>query len=210
MFSLLFSFLFSITGNSSEEKGTYDIFFMEQKVGYEEFIWKTEETGYILTVRGKMTDPVPVELDYLTIRLSLSFIPQAFSMKGSISGITQEINSEIEEGLVENTILVGGRESKNIVKIRRDAFLLPNPFFSPYMVITKKFGCGLTQLAELSAYLIPQMEAPFSLIQDEDNPCLLKMTISGRLIELTTDHSGRLLSLCIPSQNIRVQLNPLS
>ncbi|MBN2246907.1 MAG: hypothetical protein JW755_13800, partial [Candidatus Aminicenantes bacterium] len=92
-------------------------------------------------------------------------------------------------------------------KIKRDAFLLPNPFFSPYMVITKKFKCGSPQSTELSAYIIPQMEAPFSLVQDEENPCLLKMIINGTLIELMTDYSGRLLSLYVPSQNIRVQLN---
>jgi hypothetical protein len=203
----VFSFSFSPVQNNSEEKGTYDIFFMDKKVGYEEFIWKTDDTGYVLIVRGKMTDPVPVELENLMIRLNVSFIPQEFSMIGSISGIPQVISSEIKEGMVENTILVAGRENKNITKIKRDAFLLPNPFFSPYMVITKKFRCGSPQSAELSAYTIPQMEAPFSMVQDAENPCLLKMVISGKLIELMTDNSGRLLSLYIPSQNIRVQLS---
>lgn len=210
VFFYVFTFLFSTTENDSEEKGIYDIFFMDQKVGYEEFTWRNDESGYTLTVRGKMTDPVPVELDQLMFRLSTSFIPQTFLMKGAISGISQEISSNITEGTVENTILVGGRESKNFVQIKRDAFLLPNPFFSPYMVITKKFGCGNPQTAELSAYIIPQMEAPFSLMQDEEDPCLLKMTISGTTIELKTDASGRLLSLSIPSQNIKVILNPLS
>lgn len=196
--------------NRSEEKGIYDIFFMDQKVGYEEFTWRSEESGYTLTVRGKMTDPVPVELDQLMIRLSPSYIPQAFMMKAAVSGISQEISSNIKEGTVENTILVAGRERNNIVQIKRDAFLLPNPFFSPYMVVTKKHGCASPQSAEMSAYIIPQMESPFSLVQDEENPCLLKMEISGTLIELRTDVSGKLLSLSIPSQSIKVMLNPLS
>ena len=210
IFFHIFTFLFSATEDNFVEKGIYDIFFMDQKVGYEEFTWKSEESGYTLTVRGKMTDPVPVDLDQLMIRLSTSFIPQAFLMKGSISGISQEISSNITEGTVENTILVAGRESKNIVQIKRDAFLLPNPFFSPYMVITKKFGCSSPQTAEMSAYIIPQMEAPFTLVLDEADPCLLKMTISGTTIELKTDASGRLLSLSIPSQSIKVVLNTLS
>lgn len=204
------SFICSTTENSSEEKGTYDIFFMDQKVGYEEFIWRSEESGHTLTVRGKMTDPVPVELDQLIIRLSPSFIPQAFLMKATISGISQEISSTIKEGTVENTIMVAGRESYNIVQIKRDAFLLPNPFFSPYMVITKKFRCGSPQTAEMSAYIIPQMEAPFSLVEDEEVPCLLKMEISGKVIELRTDALGKLLSLNIPSQSIKIVLNPIS
>ena len=183
---------------------------MDQKVGYEEYTWRSDESGYILTVRGKMTDPVPVELDQLMIRISPSFIPQAFLMKATISGISQEISSYIKEGTVENTIMVAGRESYNIVQIKRDAFLLPNPFFSPYMVITKKCGCGSPQTAEMSAYIIPQMEAPFSLVQDEENPCLLKMEISGKVIELRTDALGKLLSLNIPSQSIKVVLNPLN
>jgi len=210
VFFYFFSFICSPSENISEEKGIYDIFFMEQKVGYEEFTWRSEESGYTLTVRGKMTDPVPVELEQLMIRLSTSFIPQAFFMKGSISGISQEISSNIREGTVENTILVAGSESKKIVQIKRDAFLLPNPFFSPYMVITKKFGCSSPQAAEMSAYIIPQMEAPFTLVLDEVDPCLLKLTVSGTTIELKTDASGRLLSLSIPSQSIKVVLNTLS
>ena len=183
---------------------------MDQKVGYEEFTWRSEESGYTLTVRGKMTDPVPVELDQLMIRLSPSFIPQAFFIKATTSGISQEINSNIKEGIVENTIMVAGRESKNFVQIKRDAFLLPNPFFSPYMVITKKCGCSSPQSAEMSAYIIPQMEVPFFLVQDKENPCLLKMEISGKIIELKTDTFGKLLSLSIPSQSIKVILNPLN
>ena len=210
VFFQFFSFIFSTAENGSEEKGIYDIFFMDQKVGYEEFTWRSEESGYTLTVRGKMTDPVPVELDHLMIRMSPGFIPQAYLMKASISGISQEISSNIKEGIVENTIMVAGRESKNIVQIKRDAFLLPNPFFSPYMIITKKCGCGSPQSAEMSAYIIPQMEAPFFLVQDEVDPCLLKMTISGKEIELRTDALGKLLSLSIPSQSIKVILNPLN
>ena len=210
VFFLCFSSLFSIYSQAqltNVEKGTYDIYFMDEKVGYEEYVWQADETGYTLKVRGRMTKPVPLDLDELTIRINRSFIPESFYFKGSVSGMDQEISSKIQEGMVENKVQVAGQESAIVEKVRRDAFLLPNPIFSPYMILTRKFRCGAGEETELSAYIIPQMETLFTLQNDEENPCLLVMEISGTKIELFTDEAGNLNSLSIPSQRLRVVLN---
>ena len=188
----------------STEKGTYSIFFMDQKVGYEEYSWQADEDEYLLTVKGRMNKPVRMEIERLYIRMNKSFIPTRFEFKGSISGVRQEISSNLAEGRAENIVRVAGQEQQNVVKIQRDAFLLPNPVFSPYMVITKKFRCSIKAPLELSAYIIPQMESPFTLEADEKKTCTLIMKLGPTKVELVTDETGILKAVNIPSQKLRV------
>lgn len=56
----------------------------------------------------------------------------------------------------------------------------------------------------LSAYIIPQLEIPFTLEPSEEDPCLLLMQINGIQIELETNEYGQLKILQIPSSNLRV------
>lgn len=185
------------------EKGIFSIYFMEEKVGYEEFSWEESEQGYRLTVEGQITKPVQMEIENLTIFMNPSFIPSYFRFKGTISGMQQEITSEITEGRVENIRRVSGEQQTFTEKIKRDAFILPNPVFSPYMAITKKFKCISDPQPALSAYIIPQMETPFSLEPSEENPCLLIMKVGVVEILLETDLEGGLKSIVIPSQKIK-------
>ena len=187
-----------------EETGNLSIYFMDEKVGYEEFLWQEDEHGFLLSVRGRMTKPVQVDIDRLEIRLDKSYVPTRFEFKGSFGGRAQEIVSTISEGQVENVIRVAGQEQRDTVKIRRDAFLLPNPAFSPYMVIARKFHCDLEGSVELSAYIIPQMEALFLLEPKKESPCTLVIQMSAAVIELETDQEGRLHSILIPSQKLRI------
>ncbi|MEE8377313.1 MAG: hypothetical protein V3R45_02975 [Candidatus Aminicenantaceae bacterium] len=180
------------------------IYFFGEKVGYEEYVWEEHERGYILSVKGRMTKPVAIEVESLKIELDKSFIPLRYSFIGSLGGIRQEISSVISEGDVLNTILVNSQEQNLQSKIRRDAFLLPNPLFSPYLMITKKYGCRMEEKKYLSAYIIPQLEIPFTLEPSEEDPCLLLMQINGIQIELETNEYGQLKILQIPSSNLRV------
>ena len=200
----MFFFVYSASFKEKIESGTISIFFMDEKVGYEEYTWQSDELGYILTVKGRMTKPVAMEIEHLTIRLDESFIPAKFVLKGSVNGVTQEVSSSIIEGYVENRILVAGQEQKSSVNVKRNAFLLPNPIFSPYMVLTKKFRCTLKEKVDLSAYIIPQLETPFTLEPKEDDSCFLIMQINGIQINIETDGNGNLKSLHIPFQNLRV------
>ena len=204
---LLFFFVFPGWSEEEVESGVLSIYFLDEKVGYEEYTWQSDEISYLLSVKGRMTKPIAMEIESLTLRLDKSFIPRHYYFKGSVSGVAQEISSLIVEGRVENTIQVGGQEQKNSVKIKRDAFLLPNPVFSCYMVVTKKFRCALEEPAELSAYIIPQLEVPFTLEFKEESPCSLIMQISGIKIELETDDEGNLKSLRIPSQRLQIMHN---
>jgi len=202
----LFFFIYSAQLPKIEEKGTYSINFMGEKVGYEEYTWQTTEDGYILSMRGKMTKPVAMEISRLVIRLDKSFIPQGFEFRGSVSGVTQEIKSTISNGDVTNTILIAGEEQMSFVKIKRDAVLLPNPLFSPYMVLTKKYRCMLTEKIDISVYIIPQLEIPCTLEPSEDDPCTLVMEFSEIEVRLKMDQEGRLKTLAIPSQKLEVIL----
>lgn len=83
-------------------------------------------------------------------------------------------------------------------------FLLPNPIFSPYLVLTKKYRCDLEERIELSAYIIPQLEVPFSLVSQEGVPCLLMLELGGIKIELQTDGQGDLKAILIPAQKLEV------
>jgi len=204
---MLFFFVFFVRSQEKAQMGMLSVYFMEEKVGYEEYIWESDERGYILSVKGRMTKPTPMEIEKLTICLDKNFIPNHFYFIGSVSGVAQEVSSSIKEGDVKNRIRVAGQERENTVKIKRDAFLLPNPIFSPYLVLTKKFRCALETIeekVELSAYIIPQFEVSFTLEPKEGEPCSLFMELNGIQIELPTDDEGDLRAIYIPSQKLKV------
>jgi hypothetical protein len=201
-------FLFSLGNGLSpyaSETGTLAIYFMQEQVGYEEYSWEEDESGYTLTVRGKMTKPISIEIERLVIRLDKSFIPDSYTFRGLVSGMAQEIQSQFSEGTVVNTKQVAGQTQTETVEVKRDAVLLPNPVFSPYMVLTKKFRCNLENAVSVSVYIIPQMEIPATLEPHQDSPCCYLLRLGPTEIEITTDEQGILNGLNIPSQNLRVQ-----
>ena len=196
--------LLSSSARDSIERGAYSIYFMDEKVGYEEYTWEEDENGYHLSVKGRMTKPADMEIEELEIYLDKNFIASSFYFKGSVNGVLQEVSSTVSDGDVENRIRVAGQESQSTVKIRRDAFLLPNPVFSPYLIVAKKFRCALEEEIELAAYIIPQLENIFTLSPVEGVPCSLVMQLSGIRIELQTDEEGNLIALSIPAQRLEV------
>ena len=58
------------------------LYFMDEKVGYEEYTWQSDEQGYLLEASGRMTKPVALEITKLSLRLDKSFIPRKFYFKG--------------------------------------------------------------------------------------------------------------------------------
>lgn len=200
----LSAFFPALWGQKEPEEGIFDIFFMGEKVGYEEYIWESDEREYLLTVRGRMTKPIPMVIEKLTIRLDKSFIASQYYFKGSVSGVEQEVLSVINEGNVANIILVRGQEQKSEVKIRRDALLLPDAVYSPYIVLAKRFPCTLQEKNELSVYFIPQAETFASAEPSEFNPCHIILEIAGSEIHVGTDEDGNLDSIEIPLKNLRV------
>lgn len=186
------------------ERGDLSVYFMGEKVGYEEYVWEESGQGYLLSVKGRMTKPVAIEVERLRIEMDRSFIPLRYSFRGSMGGVQQEISSVLSEGSVVNTILVDRQKQSLQSQIKRDAFLLPNPLYSPYLVIAKKYGCTMVEKKNLSAYIIPQLETSFTLEPSEEDPCLLLLQINGIQIELETNDLGQLKILQIPGQNLRV------
>jgi hypothetical protein len=203
---LIASFPSLIAGGSpnSLETGTLSIYFMQEQVGYEEYSWEEDDMGYTLTVRGRMTEPIAIEIERLVIRLDKSFIPKRFLFKGRVSGVVQDIQSVFMEGKVENTKLVAGQERTEMADIKRDAVLLPNPIFSPYMVLTKKYLCSLQETTKISAYIIPQMEVSATLEPKQDSPCHLVLHLGPAEIEIETDEKGILNGLVNSSQSLKV------
>ncbi len=201
---LLFFFVFAGQDEEEIESGILTIYFQDENVGYEEYTWQSDDISYILSVKGRMTKPVDMEIHSLVLRLDKSYIPRQFNFKFTVGGVAQEISSLIVDGQVENTIHVAGQQLKSVVKIKRDAFLLPNPVFSCYMVIAKKFRCHLLEPVELSAYIIPLFEVPFSVEFDEESPCSMLLDINGITMEMETDDEGSLKFLHSPAQKLKV------
>jgi len=184
--------------------GTLSVFFMEEKVGVEEFSWSEEADGYRLQVTGRMTKPLRLDIDSMTLLMSKDFIPREYRFLGALNGMSQDISSRIQDGRVENTIRMAGQENVLTADVRRNAILLPNPLFSPYLVLAKKFGCGLKDKAEVSVYMIPQVEITGTLQAAPDNPCALTLDLAGVQVSLLVDGTGRLASLSIPGQSLKV------
>ena len=189
---------------SDIEKGTLSIYFMQEKVGYEEYTWEEDEKGFHLIVKGRMTKPIPLEIEEISLVLTKDFIPLEYSFQGSINGMRQEISCSIRDGKVESLIVAAGQERERSFSIKRDAFILPNPVFSPYMVLTKKYRCEPEESLALSAYIIPQMEVPFRFEPVEDNPCRFRLFLSGQEIEIESDSQGKLLEFLASTQKLRV------
>jgi hypothetical protein len=207
IFMFLFLFFFFVFAGQDEEEvenGVLSIYFQDEYVGFEEYTWQSDEVSYLLSVKGRMTKPVDMEIHSLLLRLDKSFIPRQFDFKFSVGGVAQEISSLIVDGQAENTIRVSGQQQKSVVKIKRDAFLLPNPVFSCYMVIAKKFRCHLLEPVELSAYIIPLFEVPLTLKSDDDSPCSMSLEIGGMTMEMETDDEGSLNFLQSPAQKLKV------
>lgn len=197
----------STPGLSSAERGRLSVYFREEMVGFEDYSWSEDEFGYSLDVTGRMTKPLDLEVERLTLHLNRSFIPYSYIFKGTIGGLSQEVTSSLSEGKADNILIVSGRESRVEAQVRRDAFLLPNPLFSPYIVLAKKFRCALAEKIECSAYIIPQMEIPLTVEPVEGSPCRLALAMAGVRVELETDGDGKLLSLLIPAQSLKVLRN---
>jgi hypothetical protein len=178
---------------------------MQEQVGYEEYSWDADDTGFTLTVRGKMTKPIAIEIDRLLIRLDRSFIPERYAFSGRVSGVVQDIQSYFSEGKAVNTKKVLGQAQTETVDVKRDCILLPNPVFSPYMVLAKKFRCSLEKPTEISVYIIPQMEIPATIEPDQDLPCRFILRLGPTEIRLETDEEGVLDSMEISSQSLRIQ-----
>lgn len=205
---ILFFFLF-VFGQSLKrgEEGRLAIYFQGEKVGYEEYRWSKQGENYLLEVEGQLTKPVALVIEHLQIVLDAALIPQKFELTGTISGVHQEIFSELQEGKVTNRIRVAGQEQTLTHTIRRDAFLLPNPVFSPYLVLAKKFRCQLdsqSEPQEISIYVIPQVELKATIQAEANEPCGLVIQLGGTEVRLKTNPQGKLLSLSIPSQRLEV------
>jgi hypothetical protein len=190
------------------ERGRLSVYFRDEMVGFEDYAWSEDEFGYTLEVTGRMTKPLDLVIERMTLHLNKSFIPLSYIFKGTIGGISQEVTSSLSEGRAENVLVAAGAESRFEAQVRRDAFLLPNPMFSPYLVLAKKFRCGLAEKADCSAYIIPQMEIPLTVEPVADAPCRLALSMAGVRSELETDPDGSLLSLVIPDQSLKVVRNP--
>lgn len=178
---------------------------MQEQVGYEEYSWEEDDLGYTLTVRGRMTKPISIEIEKLVIRLDKSFIPKRYLFKGRVSGVVQDIQSDFIEGKMESTKVVAGQQITETADIKRDAVLLPNPIFSPYMVLTKKYACRLQDATVISAYIIPQMEVSATLQPKKDFPCRLVLNLGPTEIEMETDEEGVLNGMEISSQSLKVE-----
>ncbi len=202
--SFLLAFPVSVGWGQEGERGELSVYFMEQKVGFEEYTWQSDEMGHVLSVRGWVAKPIATEIESLIIRLDKEFRPTRFFFKGLVSGAAQEISSTFIGDQVKNKLLISGIQQENTAKIKSDTFLLPSAVYSPYMIVTKKFACRLVEPVAHSAYIIPQLEIIAILKPLEDSPCSIVLQVSGTEIELETDDDGSLLSLSIPSQKIRV------
>ena len=114
------------------------LYFMGEEAGYEEYEWIEQEDKYILRAKGEMTKPVSLITELMMIEMDKEFRPLRFVFKGNVQGIIQEIESTVSQGEVKNTGRAGEQTMESTSKISSDALILPNSFFSPYVVLAKK------------------------------------------------------------------------
>ncbi|NIM57693.1 MAG: alpha/beta fold hydrolase [Candidatus Aminicenantes bacterium] len=204
---LIFIFLFSQEPESalqSEIKKKIFLYFIGEEAGFEEYEWIEQEDKFVLSTKGEMNKPISLITELMTIELDREFKPLRFYFKGSVRGVSQEIESTVADKEVKSRIKVGEQTSEMTSKISPDALLLPNGIFAPYVVLAKKVKDSGKEKMTIPAYIVPQLEVSLSVVPDTENPHLFNLILAGVNIELLTDEQGYIESLSIPSQSIQV------
>jgi len=157
---LLFTFLLCQEPDDppqmNSQKKLY-LYFMGEEAGYEEYEWIEYEDKYVLRAKGEMTKPVSIITELMMIEVDKEFRPLRFVFKGNVQGVVQELESTVSQGMVKNTGRAGEKTMETTSKISSDALILPNSFFSPYLILTKK-AKGLKEKITFKAYVVPQIQ----------------------------------------------------
>ena len=199
---LLFTFLLCQEPDdppqTNSQKKLY-LYFMGEEAGYEEYEWIEYEDKYVLRAKGEMTKPVSLITELMMIEVDKEFRPLRFVFKGNVQGVVQEIESTVSQGMVKNTGRAGEKTFETTSKISSDALILPNSFFSPYLILAKKTK-GLKEKMAFKAYVVPQMELNINVEPDSENVNLFHINFVGLKMELMTDEEGYVSLLSVPSQ----------
>lgn len=199
---LFFNFLFcQEPGDAPQPDGkrTLHLYFMGEEAGYEEYEWIEEEDKYILRVRGEITKPVSLVTELMMIELDEEFKPLRFVFKGKVRGMIQEIESTVSGGEVKNTGRAGEQTLESTAAISSDALILPNSFFSPYLVLAKR-AKGLKEKTAFKAYVVPLGEFSLNVEPDSEDDNLFHINFVGVKMELRVDEEGYVQMLSVPAQ----------
>lgn len=184
------------------------LYFMGEEAGYEEYEWIEEEDRYILRARGELIKPASLVTELMLLEMDKEFKPLSFHFKGKVRGMEQEIESTISQGEVKNMLRAGTQQRETTSKISSDALILPNSFFSPYLVLARK-AAGLKEKMTFKAYIVPQMELNLAVEPDSENSRLLHLNLVGVKIEVLTDDEGFLEKVSIPGQMFEARAEKL-
>ncbi len=184
------------------------LYFMGEEAGYEEYEWIEQEDRYILRARGELTKPASLITELMLIEMDKEYKPLSFHFKGKVRGMEQEIESTISQGEVKNLSRAGGQQRETTSKISSDALILPNSFFSPYLVLARK-AAGLKGKMTFKAYVVPQMELNLNVEPDSENSRLLHINLVGVKIDVLSDKEGFLEKVSIPGQMFEARAKKL-
>jgi fermentation-respiration switch protein FrsA (DUF1100 family) len=207
---LLFTFLLCQEPEDlprSDSKKLY-LYFMGEEAGFEEYQWIEQEDKYILRTRGELTKPASLITELMTIEMDKEFKPLSFHFKGKVRGMEQEIISTVSQGEVKNLIRAGGQQREMTSKVSADALILPNSFFSPYLVLARK-AAGLKEKMTYKAYVVPQMELNLTVEPDSENSHFLHINLVGVKIDVLTDDEGFLEKVSVPAQMFEARAEKL-
>ena len=184
------------------------LYFMGEEAGYEEYEWIEEEDRYILRVRGELIKPASLITELMLIEMDKELKPLSFHFKGKVRGMEQEIESTISQGEIKNMLRAGTQQRETTSKISADALILPNSFFSPYLVLARK-SASLKEKMTFKAYVVPQMELNLVVEPDSENSRLLHLNLVGVKIDVLTDDEGYLEKVSIPGQMFEARAEKL-
>ncbi len=200
---IIFVFLFG-QGPSSAKKKLF-LYFFGEAAGYEEYEWVENPDGFVLRATGELKKPVSLVTEQLTIQLDKELRPLKFHFKGTVNGVSQEIETTVTEGEARNKLSAASQTREIVSKVSPDTLFLPNGIFSPYVVLAEKIKKASGEKMTLPAYIVPQVEIKLSAEPDKENPHLFHLNLTGVKIELLTDEQRFLKSLSIPAQNIEAR-----
>ncbi len=201
--SAIFIFLSSQVPSSAKKK--LYLYFMGEEAGAEEYEWIENPDGFLLRASGELKKPLSLITEQLTIELDKELRPLKFHFKGTVNGVSQEIETTVTEGEARNKLTAPGQTREMTSKVSADTLFLPNGIFSPYVVLAEKIKKASGEKLTFPAYIVPQVEIRLSAEPDKENPRLFHLNLMGVKIELLTDEQRFLKSLSIPAQNIEAR-----
>jgi dienelactone hydrolase len=146
------------------QEGKAIIYFSSDTAGEETYKITATDDGYVMEAHGKMTRPVLVVTESMTIGWNKNFQPQSFRYKGQVGPAEQEIVTEFKGEQAKSTVSYPGNKLNLETRIHPDTVVAPNGVFAALAVLDRRYDFTKEDETQLVYWFgVPQQEVVATL-----------------------------------------------